>query len=175
MAPGRWRMPPRRLAPVALVLALTVAGFLVASLLGERDARRDSEHQAEVAAAQIRGRVADAASLAASLGRYLASVEGTGVTNEEFASTASRWLGPAGFPAAGWVEEVGAADRAAYEQRTGNPIVMRDQRRRIVPDGPRSAYLSATLVSGIPPITVPGLDLGGEPGMTAALLRARAS
>jgi PAS domain S-box-containing protein len=174
VARGRWRIPLRRIAPVALVLALTVAGFLVANLLGKRDARRDSEHRAELAAAQIRGRIADAASLAASLGRYIAGVEGTGVTNEEFASTASRWLSPAGFPAAGWVEEVSAADRAAYQQRTGNPIVTRDQRRRIVSAGPRSAYLPATLVSGIPPITVAGLDLGGESGMAGALVRARA-
>jgi PAS domain S-box-containing protein len=158
----------------ALVLGLTIAGFLGARLLGERDARRDSEHQAEVAAAQIHGRVADAASLAASLGRYMASVAGTGVTNEEFASNAARWLGPAGFPAAGWVEEVGAPDRAAYERRTGHPVVTRDQRRRIVPVESRSSYLPATLVSGIPPITVPGLDLGGESGMAAALFRARA-
>ncbi len=132
VAQRRWRVPPRRIALLALVVGLTMAGFLGARLLGERDARRDSEHQAEVAAAQIHARLADAASLAASLGRYMASVGGTGVTNEEFASNAAKWLSPAGFPAAGWVEEVGAADRAAYEQRTGNPIVTRDQRRRIV-------------------------------------------
>jgi PAS domain S-box-containing protein len=172
--PRCWRIPPRRIAPIALVLGLTIAAFLGARLLGERDARRDSEHQAEIAAAQIHGRVADAASLAASLGRYMVSVGGTGVTNEEFASNAARWLSPAGFPAAGWVEEVAAANRAAYEQRTGHPIVTRDQQRRIAPVGTRPSYLPATLVSGIPPITVPGLDLGSESGMTGALLRARA-
>ncbi|GAA1262244.1 hypothetical protein GCM10009609_26560 [Pseudonocardia aurantiaca] len=174
MAPRRWRFPPRRVALLALVVGLTMAGFLGARLLGERDARRNSEHQAEVAAAQIHARLADAASLAASLGRYMASVGRTGVTNEEFASNAAKWLGPAGFPAAGWVEEVGAADRAAYEQRTGHPIVTRDQRRRIVGVESRSSYLPASLASGIPPITVPGLDLGGEPGMAGALFRARA-
>jgi PAS domain S-box-containing protein len=174
VARRRWRIPPRRIASLALVLALTIAGFLAARVLGDRDAQRESEHQAEVAAAQIRVRVADAAALAASLGRYMASVAGTGVTNEEFASNASRWLSPAGFPAAGWVQEVGAADRAAYERRTGHRIVTRDPRRRIVPVGSRSSYLPATLVSGIPPMTVPGLDLGGESGMAGALLRARA-
>jgi PAS domain S-box-containing protein len=173
VASTRWRLAPRRIALLALVLALTVAGFLGARLLGERDARRESERQAEVAAVQIRGRVVDAASLAASLGRYVASVGETGVTNEEFASNAANWLGPAGLPAAGWVEEVEAADRTAYEQRTGDPIVTRDQRRRIVLAESRSSYLPATLVSGIPPITVSGLDLGGGPGMAGALLRAR--
>ena len=42
----------RQIAPVALVLVLTVAGFVGARLLGEREARRDSERRAEVAAAQ---------------------------------------------------------------------------------------------------------------------------
>jgi PAS domain S-box-containing protein len=42
---------PRQIAPVSLVLVLTVAGFVVARLLAERDARRDSERSAEVAAA----------------------------------------------------------------------------------------------------------------------------
>src|SRR5256885_4173467 len=154
MAWRRWRIPLWQVAPLALVLGLTVVGFFAASLLSERDARRESEHRAEVAAAQIRGRVTDAASLAASLGRYMVSVAGTGITNEEFASNASRWLSPAGFPAAAWVEEVGAADRAAYERRTGHPIVIRDQRRRIVPAEARSSYLPATLVSGVPPISV---------------------
>jgi len=174
MAWRRWRIPLWQVAPLALVLGLTVAGFFAASLLSERDARRESEHRAEVAAAQVRGRVTDAAALAASLGRYMVSVAGTGITSEEFASNASRWLSPAGFPAAAWVEEVGAADRAAYERRTGHPIVIRDQRRRIVPAEQRSSYLPATLVSGIPPIAVPGLDLGGGSGIAGALLRARA-
>ena len=90
VAPRGWRTLPRRGALLALVLGLTIAGFLGARLLGERDARRDSEHQAEVAAVQIHGRVADAASLAASLGQYMASVGGTSVTNEEFASNAAK-------------------------------------------------------------------------------------
>src|SRR4051812_47136297 len=73
-------MQLRQIAPVALVLALTVAGFIGARLLGERDARRDSEHRAEVAAAQIRGRVEQGASLAESLRRFMAGVAGDGAS-----------------------------------------------------------------------------------------------
>jgi PAS domain S-box-containing protein len=155
-----------------LVLGLTVAGFVGAVLLGERDARRDSERHVEVAAAQIRGRVEQAASLAESLRRFMVGVAGNGVTGEEFASNASRWLSPAGFPAAAWVEQVPASGRAAYERRIGRRIARRDQRGRIAPAGSRSSYLPATLVSGIPPMAVPGIDLGSEPGMAAALTRA---
>jgi PAS domain S-box-containing protein len=163
---------PRQIAPVALVLGLTVAGFFGARLLGERDARRNSEHRAAVAAAQISGRVEQGASLAESLRRFMVGVAGSGVTGEEFVSNASRWLSPAGFPAAAWVEQVPAYRRAAYERRIGHPIVTRDRRGRIVPVGPRSSYLPATLVSGIPPMAVPGIDLGSEPDMVAALARA---
>jgi PAS domain S-box-containing protein len=164
----------RQIAPVALILGLTVAGFSGARLLGERDARRDSERRAEVAAAQIRGRIEQGASLAESLRRFVVGVAGNGVTSQEFGSNASRWLSPAGFPAAAWVEQVPASRRATYERRTGNAIVTRDQRGRIVPVGSRSSYLPATLVSGIAPMAVPGIDLGGESGMAAALARASA-
>jgi PAS domain S-box-containing protein len=163
---------PRQIAPVALVLGLTVAGFFGARLLGERDARRDSDHRAEVAAAQIRGRVEQGASLAESLRRFMVGVGGSGVTSAEFESNASRWLSPAGFPAAAWVEQVPASRRPTYERRIGHRIVTRDRRGRIATVGSRSSYLPATLVSGIPPMAVPGIDLGGESGMAAALSRA---
>jgi PAS domain S-box-containing protein len=167
-----WGVRPRQFAPIALVLVLTVAGFVGARLLGERDARRDSEHRAEVAAAQIRGRVEQGTSLAESLRRFMVGVAGSGVTSEEFASNSSRWLSPAGFPAAAWVQQVPASRRAAYERRIGHPIVTRDRRGSVAPAGSRSSYLPATLVSGIPPMAVPGTDLGGEPGAAAALTRA---
>jgi PAS domain S-box-containing protein len=165
-------MRPRQIAPVALVLGLTIAGFVGAGLLGERDARRDSEHRADVAAAQIRGHVEQAASLTESLRRYMASVAGSGVAPEDFAANSARWLNPAGFPAAAWVEQVPASGRAAYERRIGQPIVTRDHRGRIVPVPTRSSYLPATLVSGVPPMAAPGIDIGGEAGVPAALARA---
>jgi PAS domain S-box-containing protein len=171
--PTVWTVRPRQIAPVALVLGLTIVAFVGVRLLGERGARRDSQHRAEVAAAQIRTRVDEGASLAESLRRFMVSVPGTGVTSDEFASNASRWLSPAGFPAAAWVEQVPASRRATYERRLGLPIVTFDRRLRIVPVGPRSSYLPMVLVSGIPPATQPGVDLGGEPGMAAALARAR--
>jgi len=165
---------PRHIAPVALVLGLIVVAFLGTRLLGERDARQDSEHRAEVAAAQIRARVEQGSSLAESLSRFMASVAGSPDASQEFASTASRWLSPADFPAAAWIEQVPGPQRVAYERRTGNPIVTIDRQLRIVPAGSRSSYLPATLVSGIPPMETPGIDLGGESGVAAAVTRASA-
>jgi CHASE domain len=163
---------PGQITSVVLVLALTVAGFFGARLLGERGARGDSEHRAEIAAAQISGRVEQGISLTESLRRFMVGVGGSGVTSDEFATNAARWLSPAGFPSAAWVEQVPASQRAAYERRIGRPIVTLVGQGRSVPDGSRPSYLPATLVSGIPPMAVPGIDFSSEPGMAAALARA---
>ena len=172
MSLRRWDMRRRLLAPVALVLGLTVAGFFGARLLGNRDARRESQHRAEVAAAQIRGRVEQGASLTDSLRRYMVSAE-SGVTSKAFAANAATWLSPAGFPAAAWIEEVSGSRRAAYERRIGRRIGTRNAQGSVVAVGPRSSYLPATLVSGIVPMTTPGIDLGGVTGIPDALARAR--
>ena len=162
-------MQPRHIARVALFVALTVVGFIIARVLAERDVRRDSDRRAEVAAVQIHGRIAQAASLTESLRRFMLDARSTGVTSDRFARNALRWLGPARFPAAAWVEQVPDSRRAAYERRIGQAIVTADARYGVVPLGSRSSYLPATLVSGFPPMAVPGIDLSGASGMAAAL------
>ena len=157
---------------MALILAVAVAGFVVAGMLAERDVQRDSERRAEVAAAQIHGRIAQAASLTESLRRFMLDASGTGVTSDQFARNAFRWLSPADFPAAAWVEPVPDSQRAAYERRIGQPVVTPDEGHSVVPAGLRSSYLAATLVSGFPPLALPGIDLSGEPDMATALDRA---
>jgi PAS domain S-box-containing protein len=161
---------PRHIAAVALVLGLTVAGFILARANAERDARENSRQRVEIAAAQIRTRVAVATSLTESLRRFMLDEGATGVTTDEFARNALRWLSPADLPATAWAEEVRAADRAAYERRIGQPIVTPDERRTAVPPG--SSYLPATLVSGFPPMNSRGVDLRRELGIPAALRRA---
>ena len=138
------------------VLALTVVAFIVARVLAERDVRRDSDRRAEVAAVQIRGRIDQAASLTESLRRFMLDASSTGVTSDQFARNALRWLGPARFSAAAWVERVPDSRRAAYERRIGQPIVTPDARYGVAPLGSRPSYLPATLVSGFPPMAVPG-------------------
>jgi hypothetical protein len=162
----------RQIAPVALVLGVTLAGFFGTSLVGERDARVSSEHRAEVAAAQIRERVDQGSSLAEGMRRLMENLAVYQFPGAEFQNNASRWLIPAGFSAAAWVEQVAASQRPAYERRTGTPIVTQNPQLRIVPAGARASYLPATFVSGVPPMEVPGTDLGGEPGLAAAATRA---
>ncbi len=134
---------------VALVLGLTIAGFILARELAERDARRDSERRVQVGAAQIHSRIAEATSLTESLRRFMLDEGGIGVTNDQFARNALRWLSPADLTAA-WAEQVRAADRVAYERRTGQAIALPGERSKAAP--PRSSYLPATLVTiiGLP-------------------------
>ena len=165
-------MQPRYIARVALFLALTVVGSIIARVLAERELRRDSDRRAEVAAVQIHGRITQAASLTESLRRFMLDARSTGVTSDQFAKNALRWLGPARFSAAAWVEQVPHSRRAAYERRIGQAIVTPDARYGVVPLGSRSSYLPATLATGFPPMAVSGIDLSSAPGMAAALSRA---
>ncbi|HEX6714818.1 MAG TPA: PAS domain S-box protein [Thermoleophilaceae bacterium] len=163
-------MRPRHIAGVVLVLGLTVAGFIVTRSLAARDARHESTERAEIAVAQMRSRVEGAASLTESLRRFMTNEGVRGVTNDEFAMNAVRWLSPADLPAAAWAEQVGPGERAEYERRIGRPIASPDDRHR--PVAPGSSYLPATLVSGFPPMDSRGMDLKREAGIAAALARA---
>ena len=163
-------MGPRQIAVVALLLGLTAAGFVVSRVHGERNARHDSQQRVEIATALIRSRVEVATSLTQSLRRFMADEAATGVTNGQFTRNAVRWLSPADLPSAAWAEEVGAADRAAYERRIGRPIVTPDDQHKAAPPGP--SYLPATLVSGFPPLNSRGVDMSREPGIADALGRA---
>src|SRR6266576_4787725 len=170
---GRWWVSLRQIALLVLVLAVTVDGFFGARLDGQRDARRESEHRAEIAATEIRGRLDQGGALADSLRRFMAGAARGSVTNAQFASVTSRWLSPADLTAAAWIEQVPASRRPSYERRIGRRIVVADRQGRITRAGPRASYLPATLVTGIPPMTVPGLDFASEPGVAAAIGRGR--
>jgi PAS domain S-box-containing protein len=150
---------PRHIAAVALGLGLTVADFVVARVLAERDARHQSEGRVAIADAQILSRVEDATSLTASLSRFVSDESATGVTNHQFTRNALRWLSPPGLPAAAWAQEVQAADRTAYERRIGRPIVAPDERHK--PVRPGSSDLPATLVCGGSP-AVPKEPVSGR-------------
>jgi PAS domain S-box-containing protein len=85
------------------------------------------------------------------------------VTSSQFA-TLGAMLRPVDLSAAAWIERVPASERAAYERRTQHRIVVAPARS---PD----VFLPATLVTGSPPLTVPGIDLSGEPGLLAQVSR----
>ncbi|MCW2977175.1 MAG: domain S-box [Actinomycetia bacterium] len=161
----------RQLASVGVVLVLTAVGFFVTRALGESGARRDSSHRADIAATQVRDRIAQAASLVDGVRRFFVENAGSGVTTEQFTDIGSRWLGPVGLPAAAWVERVSTAERGSYERRTGHRIVVPTSSGGLARAGPRTTYLPATVVTRSPPMSVPGIDLGGASGLVAAIAR----
>jgi PAS domain S-box-containing protein len=140
-------MSTRRIAPIVLVLALTAAGFVLARAWGERDVDRAAERRANVAAADIQGRVAQGTDLVDSLRGFMVGHVSPGVTNKQFVDIGARWLAPAGLPAAAWVERVPRSAR-------------------------RETRLHATLATLVPPMTVRGLDLAAQPGFSEAATRA---
>src|SRR5256714_9578326 len=116
-----WPLRARQIAPIALVLGLTVAGFIVARVMAEHGARRDAERRAEVATARISGRVTQAVSLTESLRRFMGDAGGTGGTSAQFATKALGGLSPAGLPAAAWIERGPPPRGAAHPPRAGQP------------------------------------------------------
>jgi PAS domain S-box-containing protein len=136
----------RLIAPVLLVLAVTAGGFLVTWLDGTRDARRGDSNRAEIAAAEVRNGVDQGANLVESLRRFMLGHVTNGVSNAQFADVGARWLSPVGLPAAAWVQHVTVA-------------------------GDRE--LRATLVTGLSPMTAPGIDLSEEPVLAAAIAEPR--
>jgi PAS domain S-box-containing protein len=161
----------RQLAPVGVVLVLTAVGFFVARAVGESGATRDSTHRADIAATQVRDRVAQAATLVDGVRRFLAEHTSYGVTPQQFTDIGARWLRPVGLPAAAWVERVSADERVSYERRTGHRIVAPTSSGGLTRAGPRKTYLPATLVTRSPPMSAPGIDLGGTAGIAAAVAR----
>jgi PAS domain S-box-containing protein len=141
------RMRLRLIAPVLLVLAVTATGFLVTRSLIEREKREDARHRAEVASAEIRGGIDQASNLVESLRLFLLGDGDGTVTNDEFSDVGARWLSPVGLAAAAWVE---------------------------LHPKPRGASLRARLVTGVDPMTAPGIELGRQKLLLAAVENPRA-
>jgi PAS domain S-box-containing protein len=134
----------RLIVPVMLVLAVTGGAFLVTRMEVNHDARRDAGNRADIAATEVRNGIEQAANLVESLRRFMLGHAQASVTNAQFVDIGARWLSPVGLPAAAWVKEV-----------------------------PGGRGLRATLVTGASPMTAPGIDLGDEPVVAAAIAEAR--
>jgi signal transduction histidine kinase len=163
----------RLIVPVAVVVGLTIAGCLGARAIGQRDARRASAYRAQLASAQVQAGVEHGADVVESIRRFLLGHVSASVTPRRFDEVASSWTSPAGLDATGWVESVPASERATYERRLGRRIVTTARSGALVAAGTRASYLPATLVTGVPPMSVPGIDLSAEPGLAAAMARSR--
>ena len=152
------------------MLVLSIVGFFLARALGESNARRDSEHRAEIAAVRVRDSVTQATTLVDGVRGLLVS-EPTPLTPAEFVQVGALWLAPSGLPAAAWVERVPASGRAAYERRIHHPIVTPFSTGAPPPVGRKRTYYPATFVTRSPPLSTEGIDLGGIADVVKAMTR----
>jgi hypothetical protein len=165
--------PPRQFIPVALVLAAAIVGSFVSHALAERYVQLDYKRRVDAAAVRVHSEIAREASLTERLRRFMIDAGRTGVTSEQFARIASRWLSPGDIPAAAWVEPIPYSAWPAYDRQIDQPVVRPDERGTLVTAGLRLYYyLPAPLVSGVSPLDYPGVDLSGDSGAADNFKRA---
>ena len=128
----------RVIAPVVLVLVVTAGAVFLVTAAVERDAERETENRARIAAANVQNTIEQASDLVESLRQFMLGQGGGSVTNEQLADFGARVLAPAGLPAAAWVMQA------------------------------QGSSLRATLVTGASPMTAPGVELSGQEVLTAA-------
>lgn len=98
------------------------------------------------------------------------------VTTQEFSRYATRVLGTVALVSTGWIERVTAAERAAFERRTGRPIVERGPNREIVPAPRRPVYYPTVHVeSQLRPRASVGTNVAAAPGRQVVIERAVAT
>jgi diguanylate cyclase (GGDEF)-like protein/PAS domain S-box-containing protein len=167
-------MAPRRILLLVLPLLLLAATILAttAAWRYERDqSQRSAGIEAERAAAALQVSLASAATRVESVaGLFDASSQ---VTETDFRVFARRLVGGDGLRAVTWLERVPRARRAAYERRTGRPILTpaRSGPPVVAPARPVSYPVTFTAVWGGLPVT-PGLDVGANPSRRASLAAA---
>jgi PAS domain S-box-containing protein len=94
----------RLIAPVLLVLVVTAGAFVLVRLDTQRDANRDAENRASIAATDVRNSLEQASNLVESLRRFMLGPTSPVITNRQFADIGARSLSPVGLPAAAWVQ-----------------------------------------------------------------------
>ncbi len=166
MAPSR-RWPRsaasgRLAAVVVLVVALSVAGFLLTTHAINDERHASARSQAQAGAQQTRTMLERAGTFAAGLASTLAGeLMPDGRRFDALVGSATTTIGLAD---AMWVEHVPASGRGAYEARIDGPITRLPTSQ---PAAAAAAYLPATFVAGLP--YRPGADTAGLPALAATL------
>lgn len=165
-------MSRRRILPALFVALLFLGTLAVAATSLNREQQR-AEERAAIGAARVvdvikLGITNASGSLGSAAGLFDASDE---VTAREFAAFARRMLGRGGLAGVGWMPRVPEAGRAAYEARTGTPIMVPDGVNgvRVAPPGVHHPF---TLMTTRLPAWAPvGVDTSAQPGRREALER----
>jgi PAS domain S-box-containing protein len=158
---------PARLALPALVVALSVAGYLVTSRSVRHDRDAAAAQRVQNESVRTQGVLNTARAYVVGLGNALAGESRPDA--RRFAQLQGSAAGSVGLTDALWVEQVPAVRRAAYERRIGGTIT-RLTNGASAPAPPADDYLPATYVTGPgQPGVRPGVDVATWPELAAAL------
>jgi PAS domain S-box-containing protein len=158
----RWPAWARRAAPLAIILAIGVAGGVAAARAVDTDRDRDAQRRAELTAREARSALDRIRSFAVGLGGAL---KGEPVpSGRRFAELVGSATSTVGLTTALWVEHVPARQRRAYERRIGGPITALSGHRLARRPG---LYLPATFSTGL---RLPkAADVSGVPALADTL------
>lgn len=157
-----------RLAPLVLVVALSMTGYLVTSSSVRNDRDRATARRAQLESVRTRGLLNSARAYVVGLGNALAGEPAP--ANHRFAQLQGTAAGSIGLTDALWVERVPASRRAAYERRLGAPITRFTLSGGYRRAPPAAWYFPATFVTGTrQPEVRRGVDLSSSPALGAAL------
>jgi hypothetical protein len=158
---GRRRWTAAATGVVAVVAVGAIGTAIAFANERARVAQRDRQ-AAVVAAAAISDRLARSTSLLAGVDALAAD---GGVTTTEFTAFATDVVRDGALQSLAWVVPVTDAERAAFEARTGRPIVERDPSGRFVVASRRPAY--AVVVDVVPKTDLTratlGFDIASDP------------
>jgi PAS domain S-box-containing protein len=149
-------------APVAVVVLLSVAGFVLTTRAVNADRERATQRRADLTAQQVRGSLERARTFAVGLSNAL---EGERAPNSRrFAALEGSAATTVGLTAALWVERVTARQRRAYERRIHGPIRTLTGQRIA---RPARVYLPATFHTSL---RLPkGIDISGAKPLSTTL------
>jgi PAS domain S-box-containing protein len=140
----RWAAWARRAAPLVVIVAIAVAGYVATTHAVDTDRHRAAQRRAELTARDVRSSLDRVRSFAVGLGSALKGEPAP--SGRRFAELVGSATGTVGLTTALWIEQVPAGDRRAYERRIRGPIrPLSGQRLARRPD----VYLPATFVTGL--------------------------
>jgi PAS domain S-box-containing protein len=158
---------PYRSALFAVVVLLSVSGYLVTSRTIDGDRRSAAERSAQVTSVRTQGVLGRARAAVAALGSALAGEHSP--EQPRFAQLANSTAGSAGLVDTMWVQNVAGSERTAYERGVGRPITRQTPSGNTEPSPSRPSYLVAAFTSRIQPELLPGTDVSDWPGLAAAV------
>jgi PAS domain S-box-containing protein len=161
------RRLPYRPALFAVIVLLSVSGYLITSRTIDSDRRSAAERTAQVTSVRTQGVLGRARAAVVALGSALAAEPGA--EQPRFAQLANSTAGTVGLVDSMWVQHVAGSERAAYERRVGRPITRQTASGDLEPSPSRPSYLVATFSSRIQPELVPGTDVSDWAGLVEAV------